>query len=96
MLNDNKTICESQTVLFSVYVLWCRCTNQFYVGVTRQRVSRRIRQHGRGKQFVDKEIKRIGWENFDWWVVETGVPSELISERAVLGGIFRLRIPQRL
>lgn len=44
---------------------------------------KRIRQHKNGKkQFIDREIQRIGWEgNFDWWVVEEGISSELISER---------------
>ena len=82
-MNDNKTNPESQTVQFSVYVIWCRVTNQYYVGVTRQKsVYKRIRQHMRGKKrFIDLEIKRIGWENhWDYWVVEKYVPSERISE----------------
>lgn len=82
-MNDNKTDACCQTVeLFSVYAIRCRVTNMHYVGVTKQKVTTRIRQHRRGKkQFVDTEIKRIGWENFDWWVVEESVPAELISER---------------
>ena len=83
-MNNNKKDVESQSVVyFDVYVIWCRCTNQFYVGVTGQAsVYMRIRQHRRGKQFVDREIKRLGWEgNFDWWVVESHVPSNLITER---------------
>ena len=80
-MNDNKKDVESQIVFFDVYVLWCRCTNQFYVGVTQQKVTRRIRQHRRGKQFVDKQIQEIGWENWDWWVVESHVTSNRITER---------------
>lgn len=81
-MNTNKNEAACQTVvLFSVYVLRCRVTNQYYVGVTKGKVSRRIGQHKRGNQFVDKEIQRIGWENFEWWVVEESVPAELISER---------------
>lgn len=82
-MNTNKNMTACQTIpLFSVYVIWCRCTNKFYVGVTRQKVAKRIRQHKKGKQFVDKQIKAIGWEdNWDYWIVEEGVPSELISER---------------
>ena len=82
-MNHNKKDVESQIVFFSVYVLWCKETNMHYVGVTGQEsVYKRIRQHRRGKQFVDKEIQRLGWEgNFDWWVVERHVPSNLISER---------------
>ena len=41
----------------------------------------RIRQHRRGNQFVDKEIRRTGWEHWDLWVIEENFPSELISER---------------
>ena len=78
--NKNETAC--QTAVFSVYVLWCSKTDMHYVGVTRQRVSRRIRQHRRGKQFIDREIQRIGWDgNWDWWVVEEHIPANLISER---------------
>ncbi len=80
-MNNNKTGSECQTIEFSVYVLWCSKTDRNYVGVTRQRVIKRIRQHKKGKQFVDTEIKRIGWEHWDWWIVEEHVPSNLISER---------------
>lgn len=82
-MNHSKKDVKSQTPpLFSVYVIWCRQTNMHYVGVTKNKVRRRIRQHRRGKQFVDREIQRIGWEgNFDWWIVEERVPSNLISER---------------
>ena len=83
MSNDSKNKPDCQTVaLFAVYVIWCKQTDMHYVGVTHQRVEQRIRQHKKGKQFVDSEIKRIGWDgNWDWWVVEEGVSSELISER---------------
>lgn len=80
--NKNATDCQSVDVYFDVYVLWCNKTNMHYVGVTGQTVYRRVRQHIRGKQFVDKEIQAIGWEgNWDYWVVEEGVPSNLITER---------------
>ena len=57
--------------------------NKFYVGVTHQDVYKRIRQHKRGKkQFIDKEINRIGWDgNWDWWIVEENVPFNLITKR---------------
>ena len=77
--SKNSTTCQTP-VYFSVYVLWCSKTDMHYVGVTRQRVTTRIRQHKRGKQFVDREIQRIGWEHWDWWVVESHVPSNLISK----------------
>ena len=80
MVDNNKNESECQTAEFSVYVLWCSKTDKSYVGVTRQRVARRIRQHRRGKQFVDTEIQRIGWEHWDWWVVENHVPASLISD----------------
>lgn len=83
MNNDNKKDgnCQSD-VQFAVYVIWCRTTNRFYVGVTSQKsVYTRIRQHKRGKQFIDFEIQAIGWEdNFDWWVVQENVPANLISD----------------
>lgn len=81
-MNTNNNGKDCQTILFSVYAIWCRKTNMYYIGVTRQNVWSRIRQHKRGKtQFIDCEIRRIGWENFDWWIVEENIPSELISER---------------
>lgn len=83
-MNTNKNMTACQTIpLFSVYVIWCRCTNKFYVGVTRREVERRIREHRHSKrQFLDKEIQCLGWEgNFDWWVVESHILVNLISER---------------
>ena len=83
MKDNNKNPKTCQTVVFSVYVLWCYKTDMNYVGVTRQkRVYTRIRQHKKGKQFVDKEIKRVGWEgNWNWWIVEEQIPADQISER---------------
>lgn len=78
--NKNKENCQS-TVHFVVYVIWCKTTNKFYVGVTRQKYAyTRIRQHKRGKQFVDVELQQVGWENCDWWVVEENIPAENIDE----------------
>ena len=83
MEDDNKKNADCQIVCFDVYVIWCKITNRFYVGVTKQKpVYTRIRQHKRGKQLIDLEIQAIGWEgNFDWWIVEKHVPSTIITER---------------
>ncbi len=83
-MNDNKNNSDCQTVpLFAVYVIWCRETNMHYVGVTSRKVEKRIREHNRDKrQFLQKEIQRIGWEgNWDWWTVEEHISSDQISER---------------
>jgi len=81
-MNDSKNQPESQMVLlFAVYVILCSKTNMHYVGVTGQEVWERIRQHKRDKkQFIDRELQHVGWENFDWWIVESHVSSNLISE----------------
>lgn len=81
-MNTNKKSEPCQTVAsFSVYVIWCRITNMHYVGVTSKKVITRIRQHKKGKQYVDREIQRLGWEgNYDWWIVEKHVPADQISE----------------
>lgn len=82
-MNDSKkgAICQTPNV-FCVYVIWCSLTDKFYVGVTHQKVKRRIKQHRHGKQFIDNEIKRIGWEgNFDWWVVKENISTDIITER---------------
>lgn len=79
--SKNSTTCQTP-VYFSVYVLWCSKTDMHYIGVTGQKnVYKRIYQHKYGKLFVDREIQRIGWEHWDWWIVESHVPSNLISER---------------
>ncbi|MBQ6296595.1 MAG: hypothetical protein IJK81_02750 [Selenomonadaceae bacterium] len=54
-----------------------------YVGITRHKsVYTRIYQHKYSKrQSIGREIHRIGWENFDWWVIEEHVPPNLISGR---------------
>lgn len=83
-MNDSKNQSESQTLpLFSVYVIWCNKTNMHYIGITKQKVRRRIRQHRRGKkQLIDRKIQKLGWEgNFDWWLVEEHIPADQISER---------------
>ncbi len=66
-MHDNKKDSECQTnVLFAVYVIWCRKNNMYYIGVTGQEdVYTRIYQHKYGKLFIDREIKNVGWENFD-------------------------------
>lgn len=81
-MNDSKkgAICQTPNI-FCVYVIWCSLTDKFYVGVTYQKVQRRIKQHRRGKQFIDREIQRIGWEHGDWWVVEKNISAEKIDER---------------
>ena len=83
MKDNSKTTADCQTLVFVVYVIWCRQTNMHYVGVTSKKPYMRIRQHKYDKrQFIDKEIQRIGWEgNFDWWIVEENVPLNLINER---------------
>ena len=80
--SKNSTTCQTAT-LFAVYVIWCRPTDKFYVGVTSKKPYTRIRQHKHGKrQLLDTEIQRIGWDgNFDWWVIEENIPSDKISER---------------
>ena len=82
-MNDNKKTADCQTARkFCVYVIWCAVTNKYYVGVTYQKPILRIRQHKKGKQFIDSEIKRIGWQgNWDWWLVEENISPELIDER---------------
>ena len=85
-MNTNKNSSDCQTpTFFDVYVIWCRCTNKFYVGVTHQEVHIRIRQHKKGKkQFVDKEIRKSGgWEDGEWdyWIIEENVSTNLITER---------------
>lgn len=84
MENDNKKTPECQLLpTFSVYVIWCSVTGKYYVGVTSQKYAyTRISQHKKGKkQFVDKELKRIGCKHCDWWLVQENIPANLISER---------------
>ena len=82
-MNDSKKTADCQTVrVFCVYVIWCAVTNKYYVGVTYQKPIKRIKQHQKGSQFIDSEIKRIGWQgNWDWWLVEENISAEMITER---------------
>ena len=82
-MHDSKNQETCQTLpLFAVYVIWCRLTNQVYVGITSRKVELRISEHKHGKQYVDREIQRLGWEeNFDWWITESNVHANLITER---------------
>lgn len=67
---------------FSVYVMYCNVTGLYYVGVTSREVIVRINEHRYKRcQFVDKEIQKIGWENFDWWIVEENISANMIDER---------------
>ena len=87
MDNDNRKVDDCQTApYFSVYVIWCKITNRFYVGVTSRQVEQRIYEHKHNKgQFIDKEIQALGWEgNFDYWVVEENIPFTFITEREQL------------
>lgn len=79
-MDNNKNSSDCQ---FSVYTIWCKITNMYYVGVTGRNIEKRIYEHKHNKeQFIDKEIQKIGWEgNFDYWIVEKNVSFNLITER---------------
>lgn len=67
---------------FSVYAIYCIMTNMYYVGQTGRDVNRRINEHKRCKtSVIGRAIRKHGWENFDWWVLEKNLSVESVNER---------------
>jgi group I intron endonuclease len=62
-----------------IYCAHCICTGKKYIGQTRKELKERIRQH-KNSCFSNKHkdikfynaIKKYGWENFIWRVIEEG------------------------
>ena len=62
-----------------IYCAHCICTGKKYIGQTRKELKERIRQH-KNSCFSNKHkdikfynaIKKYGWENFIWGVIEEG------------------------
>ena len=53
----------------------------FYVGQTKQKLNARISKHKNGKQYIDRVIQDIGWENFTVEVLEECESREQLNER---------------
>lgn len=78
-MNDSKKISRCQ-IVGSIYLIYCKVTEKFYVGQTIQKVSARMGKHKKGDLYVDKEIQRLGWDgNFDYFVLEENIPIENLN-----------------
>lgn len=79
-MKDSKKISDCQPAKFgSIYLIYCYVTDMCYVGQTIQKVSARIGKHKSGRQYIDKEIQKLGWENFTYIVLEKNVPIEKLN-----------------
>lgn len=47
-----------------VYLITCLVNGKKYVGQTTQALDKRINQHKYGDQYIDRAIRKYGWENF--------------------------------
>lgn len=63
----------------TIYCAHCICTGKKYIGQTRKELKERIRQHKNSsckKKYKNVKfynaIKKYGWENFIWGIVEEG------------------------
>ena len=66
-----------------VYLITCLVTGMKYVGQTKNFKSR-ISGHKNGKQqFVDREIQKLGWENFTVEILEECCSREQLNEREI-------------
>ena len=58
---------------------------KIYIGQTKQSLKRRINQHKSGKQYVDKVLRKHGWENVIVEVIEECETKEQLNEREKIG-----------
>ena len=64
-----------------IYVIVNLLNGMRYVGQTTQKLNARIRKHKTGKQYIDRVIQDIGWENFTVEVLEECETREQLNER---------------
>ncbi len=53
-----------------IYLLLNAINGKMYVGQTRQSFKRRISEHKCGDQYIDRAVKKYGWENFRYSVIK--------------------------
>ena len=63
-----------------IYLIICKLNGKKYVGQTKN-FKKRINEHKRGRQFVDREIQTFGWENFTVEILEECATREQLNER---------------
>ena len=89
MEDNNNSAVESQQANGAhgvIYKITCLVSGKIYVGLTQQKLKRRIGQHKSKSKTVkfgvDAAIAKYGWENFTVEVIET-CPVEKLNEREI-------------
>lgn len=57
--------------------------NKIYIGYTTTTLKNRMRQHKYGKSYFGKSIKKYGFENFKWEILEDNILKENIRDREI-------------
>ncbi len=83
---QNSTPQASESAMGTIYKITCLVNGKFYVGKTKQKLSRRITQHKydskKGSLGLGAAIRKYGWENFTVEVIET-CPIDKLNEREI-------------
>jgi group I intron endonuclease len=85
-----------------IYMAHCPSTNSFYYGKTVKSLEKRKRQHliaaeaNKNGSLFHKALRKHGHEAFNWYVLESCVSKELLSERERFWIALGRRIGQRL
>ncbi|MBE8952419.1 MAG: GIY-YIG nuclease family protein [Quinella sp. 1Q7] len=64
-----------------IYKLTCLINSKAYVGQTTRTLEKRIEQHKYGNLYVDRAIRKYGWENFTVEILEECDTREQLNER---------------
>ena len=64
-----------------IYLITNLLNSMKYVGQTKRPLKERISEHKRGDQYIDRAIKKYGWENFMVEVLEECDSFEQLNER---------------
>ena len=83
---QNSTPQASEPAMGVIYKITNTLNGKFYVGKTKQKLSRRITQHKydskKGSLGLGAAIRKYGWENFTVEVIET-CPIDKLNEREI-------------
>ena len=66
-----------------VYKITNLLNGKIYVGQTQRTLEERIAEHKYGELYIDRVIKKYGWENFSAEVIEECFSFEMLNEREI-------------
>lgn len=61
---------EEEEIYGRIYGIECLINHKIYVGQTTRDVEKRIREHRRARTNLGEDIRKYGWKNFVWVVLE--------------------------